>query len=136
MASLRDQLAAEQAGSVALQQQLDEVDLLTSQLSETVAGTSSDVSMDGLNAKQLRARLVAAQKKLATASRLLDQARAKLAAANSAGPAEAPTPAPAAAPAAAPVAAAVEAPVAPTVVTRTPEPTQTPEPTKTPEHDD
>jgi hypothetical protein len=137
MASLQAQLTAEQAGSVALQQQLDEVDSLTAQLSDAIGVTSSDVSTDGLNARQLRARLVAAQKKLATASRLLEQARAKLAAVNSATPPATPVAAPVApveAPGAAPT---PEAPVEAPVAAPTPEaPQRTPEPKKTPERDD
>jgi hypothetical protein len=78
--SLRAQLTAEQERSAALQGQLDELIDLTGQLSGAVDTTQSQISTDGLTASQLRARLGAAQAKLATVTTLLKQAQARLAA--------------------------------------------------------
>jgi len=78
--SLRSQLTAEQERSAALQGQLDDLVDLTGQLSGVVDTTQSQVSTDGLTAAQLRARLGAAQAKLAAVTTLLKQEHARLAA--------------------------------------------------------
>jgi hypothetical protein len=135
MSQLLSDLQAEQARSATLQSQLDELSSLTTQLSDAVDVTQGDIAADGLSATQLRARLKAAQAKLATMAGLLKDAQKRLAALDAAaatsksssgssgsagGSGAKVTPAPAAATA------------APTP-TPTPAPTRTPRPTETPE---
>jgi septal ring factor EnvC (AmiA/AmiB activator) len=134
MTRLLSDLKAEQARSAALQGQLDELDSLTSQLSDAVAATQGDIAADGLSAGELRSRLKAAQAKLATMTRLLADAQKRLAALNAAASKPSsgssgstssttkPTPTPATA-----------APTPTPVATRTPRPTETPEWHGTPE---
>jgi hypothetical protein len=87
--TLKTELAAEQARSAALQQQLQELLSVSDTLSQALNTTSDQVSTDGLSADQLRQRLQQAQTKLSTVTALLNAAQAKLAsmqaAINSAG---------------------------------------------------
>ena len=81
---LKAELAAEQARGQDLQAQLDELNGLTSSLSDALQDTTARVGTEGLTAKQLAARLRAAQAKLDAVQALLAKAKAKLAALNSA----------------------------------------------------
>jgi hypothetical protein len=134
MRTLQSQLAVEQARSVALQGQLDDLNSLTADLSGAIGTSSSNVAIDGLTAKQLRARLLAAQAKLTAVTNMLSAAQARLAKVNAAVPtpavdvvvAESPTPAPT--PEVVPPPAQVPAP--------TPRPTAIPTPGRTPEPHD
>ena len=143
ISSLKQDLAAEQARSASLQDQLNELLGVSDSLSAILNSTADQVSTDGLSAEQLRQRLSLAQKKLASVSQLLADAQARLAAtqaAAAAGPAaeedgassSAPPAAPPAEPAAAPPAAIpVAPPAAPTAG-----PVPTPAPTREPHDDD
>ena len=141
ISSLKQDLAAEQARSASLQEQLDQLLGVSDNLSAILDSTADQVSTDGLSAEQLRQRLAVAQKKLASVSQLLADAQARLAAtqaaaaaavASSAPQATAPPAEPAAAPPAAPPAVLPAAP--PAVPTAGPAPT--PAPTREPRHDD
>lgn len=76
--SLRQALAAEQTRGLALQAQLDELNGLTSSLSDALAGTTGQVSTEGKSATKLAGQLKAAQGKLAELKGLLAKARARL----------------------------------------------------------
>lgn len=80
MDTLKAQLAAEQARATSLQQQLEDLLGVTSQLTAALDSTTSQVSDDGLTADQLRARLKAAEDKLNAVNQLLKKAQARLAA--------------------------------------------------------
>jgi hypothetical protein len=86
MEALRSSLAAEQARGAALQAQLDELLTITDGLTVALTSTESEVSVDGLTAKQLRERLTAADAKLATMDRLFKETQRRLAALGGAGP--------------------------------------------------
>ncbi len=76
--SLRQALAAEQDRGAALQAQLDELDGLTSSLSDALAGTKDRVTTDGKSASALAKQLKSAQSKLAQVKTLLAKARSRL----------------------------------------------------------
>ena len=76
--ALQTALADEQARGADLQAQLVELNDLTASLSAALADTKDQVNTDGLSAKDLSARLKAAQGKLAQLKALLDQAQARL----------------------------------------------------------
>jgi len=76
--SLRNSLAAEQARGAALQGQLDDLLAVTDELKAALTSTEGEVTVDGLTAKQLRARLKAADAKLKTVNRLLKEAQRRL----------------------------------------------------------
>ena len=76
--SLKTALAAEQARGAALQAQLDDLMAVTDQLTAALASTEGEVKVDGLTAKELRARLKAADAKLKTVNRLLKEAQRRL----------------------------------------------------------
>ena len=114
--TLRQELAAERDRSTWLQAQLDELLATTDGLTAALSATEDQVSIDGLSADQLRARLNAANDQLASVTKLLAAAQARLAAINAAasgasgssgggssgggsGTGTTPTPAPTAAPA-------------------------------------
>jgi hypothetical protein len=80
METLKSQLAAEQARATSLQQQLEDLLAVTTQLTTALDSTAAQVSDDGLTADQLRARLKAAEAKLASVNQLLKKAQARLAA--------------------------------------------------------
>ena len=80
MATLKSQLADEQARAGSLQQQLEDLLEVTSQLTAALDGTEDQVADDGLTATQLRDRLKAAEAKLKVVNQLLKKARAQLAA--------------------------------------------------------
>jgi TolA-binding protein len=72
--SLADQLAAEQGRSSALQAQLDELVARSRELSGALEETQGRIADDASTATDLRARLAAAEKKLATLTKSLRQA--------------------------------------------------------------
>jgi hypothetical protein len=76
--SLKQALADEQARGAALQAQLDELDGLTTSLTEALAGTQTQVATDSQSATELAKQLQAAQLKLAELKKLLAKARARL----------------------------------------------------------
>ena len=76
--SLKTALAAEQARGAMLQSQLDDLMTVTDQLSAALVSTEGEVKVDGLTAKELRARLKAADAKLKTVNRLLKEAQRRL----------------------------------------------------------
>jgi hypothetical protein len=76
--SLREQLAAEQERSLALQSDLEALTSLTDELGVALDATGDQVSTDGMTAGELRSRLKAAQKKLASLTSLLKDAQARL----------------------------------------------------------
>ncbi len=80
MATLKSQLADEQARAASLQQQLEDLLGVTSQLTAALDGTEDQVADDGLTAAQLRERLNAAEAKLKAVNQLLKKAQARLAA--------------------------------------------------------
>jgi len=90
--SLRNSLAAEQARGAALQGQLDDLLAVTDELKAALTSTEDEVTVDGLTAKQLRARLKAADAKLKTVNRLLKEAQRRLVAVGAA-PVKTPKPA-------------------------------------------
>jgi len=79
MADLTQRLREEEAKAAALQAQLDDLLGVTDQLRAALAGTADQVSLDGLTADELRARLQAAEDTLATVTALLADAQARLA---------------------------------------------------------
>jgi len=80
MDALKAQLTAEQARATSLQQQLEDLLGVTSQLTAALDSTASQVNDDGLTADQLRTRLKAAEGKLKAVNQLLKKAQARLAA--------------------------------------------------------
>jgi hypothetical protein len=80
IATLTSELEAERARAGDLQRQLDELVDATGQLTAALDATGDQVSLDGLSADQLRDRLVAAEAKLASVSKLLSDAQKRLAA--------------------------------------------------------
>ena len=92
LGSLKSALAAEQARGTALQAQLDDLLSVTEQLTAALSSTEGEVKTDGLTAKQLRARLKAADAKLKSVNRLLKEAQRRLVALGAA-PVKAPKPA-------------------------------------------
>ncbi len=80
MATLKGQLADEQARAASLQQQLEDLLGVTGQLTAALEGTEDQVADDGLTATQLRDRLKAAEAKLKAVNQLLKKAQARLAA--------------------------------------------------------
>ncbi len=146
--TIKDDLAAEQARSAALQEQLDELLGVSQSLSTILASTADQVSTDGLSAEQLRKRLTLAQKKLASVSQLLSAAYSRLSILQAAMDVAAADPAPSgdssssAAPQAEPPAAPPAAPpaepqaVPPTAPTAAPGTAPTPAPTREPRSDD
>jgi hypothetical protein len=80
IATLKDQLAAEQARATALQDQLADLLEVTGQLTAAIDSTEAQVNDDGLTADQLRDRLKAAEAKLKAVNQLLKKAQARLAA--------------------------------------------------------
>lgn len=78
MEALRSSLAAEQARGASLQAQLDDLLLVTNELTTALSSTEGEVTTDGLTAKQLRDRLKAADGKLKTVNRLLKEAQRRL----------------------------------------------------------
>ena len=77
---LKDQLATEQARAAGLQQQLEDLLGVTSQLTAALDSTQSQVADDGLTADELRKRLKTAEAKLSAVNKLLRKAQARLAA--------------------------------------------------------
>ncbi len=82
--TIRQELAAERERSSLLEAQLDELMATTDGLTAALAATEEQVSIDGLSAEQLRARLTAANDQLASVTKLLAAAQARLAALNAA----------------------------------------------------
>lgn len=76
--TLKQALAAEQARGEALQAQLDELNGLTTSLSDALGDTQTQVSTDNQSAAQLAKQLKSAQQKLAELKGLLAKARARL----------------------------------------------------------
>jgi hypothetical protein len=126
--TIRSDLAAEQARAQVLQDQLNELLSLTTDLSAALDSTGDQVSVDKLSAKQLRARLKAANAKLATMASLFKKAQSRLTALQQAADAAA------AAAAAAPASATQNAPPATPLVyvVQQPTPKPTPKPPPTP----
>lgn len=83
--TLKADLEAEQARSASLQEQLNALLTVSEGLSAALNSTSDQVNLDGLTADELRARLVAAQGKLATVTSLLAAAQKRLAATSGGG---------------------------------------------------
>jgi hypothetical protein len=79
MADLTARLQEEEARAAALQAQLDDLIGVTDQLRAALSGTADQVSLDGLTADELRARLQEAESTLATVTALLADAQARLA---------------------------------------------------------
>jgi hypothetical protein len=79
MSELTQRLADEQARALGLQAQLDDLLGVTDQLRTALAGTADQVSVDGLSADELRARLKTAEKTLSTVTKLLADAQKRLA---------------------------------------------------------
>jgi hypothetical protein len=86
MQALQAALEAEQARAASLQDQLDQLLGTTDQLSTAIATTDVRLAADGASAKELRARLKAAQARLALLTKLLKTASARLAALGAVGP--------------------------------------------------
>lgn len=86
MQALQAQLAAEQARSASLQQQLDDLMGATTQLTTALDSTESVVNADGATAAELRARLKDAQARLKLLTKLLKEASDRLAALGASGP--------------------------------------------------
>jgi hypothetical protein len=78
MSTLQSRLAEEQARAASLQQQLDDLLGVTSQLSSALTSYESQVSVDGLTARQLRERLKASEARLKLINRLLKEANDRL----------------------------------------------------------
>lgn len=76
--SLKSALAAEQARGAALQAELDAVTSVTDQLTAALTSTAGEVTVDGLTATELRARLKAADARLTLVNRLLKEAQRRL----------------------------------------------------------
>jgi hypothetical protein len=76
--SLKTALAEEQARGATLQARLDDLMAVTDQLTAALTSTEGEVKVDGLSAKELRARLKAADAKLKTVNRLLKEAQQRL----------------------------------------------------------
>ena len=74
VASLTDELAAEQARSAALQAQLDDLAGRSTELTGALEAAQGRMTTDAATAKDLRARLAAATKKLAALTQSLKQA--------------------------------------------------------------
>ena len=86
MQALQSALEAEQARAAALQGELDQLLGATDQLSTAIDATDVRLTADGLSATDLRARLKAAQARLALLTKLLKTASARLAALGAVGP--------------------------------------------------
>ena len=80
MSELQARLTAEQARATSLQQQLDELFGVTTQLTDAIQATEAQVNTDGLTAAELRSRLKSAQGRLALVNKLLKEANKRLAA--------------------------------------------------------
>jgi hypothetical protein len=80
MSELTARLSDEESRAAALQAQLQDLVSVTDQLRAALAGTAGQVSLDGLTADQLRARLRTAEDTLAKVTALLAAAQARLAA--------------------------------------------------------
>ena len=78
MDSLKTALAAEQTRGAALQAELDDLLTVTDQLTAALSSTEGEVKVDGLTAKELKARLKAAEAKLKTVNQLLKEAQRRL----------------------------------------------------------
>jgi len=78
MDSLKTALTAEQARGAALQAELDDLLTVTDQLTAALSSTEGEVKVDGLTAKELKARLKAAEAKLKTVNQLLKEAQRRL----------------------------------------------------------
>ena len=76
--SLKTALAAEQTRGAALQAELDDLLTVTDQLTAALSSTEGEVKVDGLTAKELKARLKAAEAKLRTVNQLLKEAQRRL----------------------------------------------------------
>ena len=79
MSELQARLTAEQARAESLQQQLEALLDVTTQLNDAIQETGDQVTTDGLTAAELKARLKDAQDRLAVVNRLLKQANKRLA---------------------------------------------------------
>jgi hypothetical protein len=79
MSELQARLTAEQARAASLQQQLDALLEVTTELTDAIETTGDQVTTDGLTAAELRARLKEAQDRLALVNRLLKEANERLA---------------------------------------------------------
>jgi hypothetical protein len=86
MQALLAALQAEQARAAVLQDQLDQLLGATDDLSAAIDSTDVRLTADGESAKDLRARLKAAQARLALLTKLLKVASARLSALGAAGP--------------------------------------------------
>jgi hypothetical protein len=86
MQALLAALQAEQARAAVLQDQLDQLLGATDDLSAAIDSTDVRLTADGESAKDLRARLKAAQARLALLTKLLKVAGARLSALGAAGP--------------------------------------------------
>lgn len=86
MQALQAALQAEQARAAALQDQLDDLLGATDELSTAIDSTDVRLTADGQSAKDLKARLKAAQARLALLTKLLKVASARLTALGAAGP--------------------------------------------------
>jgi hypothetical protein len=86
MQALQAALQAEQARAAALQDQLDDLLGATDELSTAIDSTDVRLTADGQSAKDLRARLKAAQARLALLTKLLKVASARLTALGGVGP--------------------------------------------------
>lgn len=86
MQALQAALQAEQARAAALQGQLDDLLGATDELSTAIDSTDVRLTADGQSAKDLRARLKAAQARLALLTKLLKVASARLTALGAVGP--------------------------------------------------
>ena len=79
MSELQARLTAEQARAESLQQQLEALLDVTTQLNDAIQETGDQVTTDGLTAAELKTRLKDAQDRLAVVNRLLKQANKRLA---------------------------------------------------------
>ena len=78
MSELQARLAAEQARAESLQQQLDDLLGVTTQLTDAIQATEDQVKTDGLTAAELRSRLKIAQDRLNLVNKLLKDANKRL----------------------------------------------------------
>jgi hypothetical protein len=92
MTSLQAALQAEQARAIALQEELATLLGSTAQLTSAIDSTDARLTADGASATDLRARLKAAQARLALLTKLLKKASDRLAALGAAGPTVPPGP--------------------------------------------
>ena len=84
--AIQAQLTAEQARALSLQQQLEDLQGVTGELTAALESTESQVTEDGSAAKELRSRLKAAEARLAVVTKLLKEAAARLRSLGVAGP--------------------------------------------------